>query len=715
MLTTELGAGDGLRTVPGETVSRAARDLALGGGEAFAPETLRRLRGALGADVVLTGSYVALGEPGRGPLRLDLRLQFADGRPDLPRLAEGSAEELFALVARAGGELRAVLGVGAAGEVGAAGAAAVAQPRGERAQRQYALGLERLRSGDAAAARERFEAALVEDPASPLVWSALSEAWSLTGWEGRALDAARAAYERRASLPRAEALAVEGRYRLANREWDAAIEIQRALWRLYGDDPEHGLRLVHALLEADRARDADAALAELRALPAPARDDPRIDLYEARAADGLSEPRRQLAAAERAEARALVAGARSLVARALYEQGLARRKLGEPAAASAALERSRALAGELGDRSAAAVAVWALANQARAEGRLAEAAALFDEARATFAALGHRGREARVELSQGLVVSQQGELAAALFLYESALAKLRAVGDRRGAAAALANIGTLLYERGDLAAAQAAHDEALAEFRELGDDSRVAIALQNLAQIRSDRGDLAGAARDLEEELAIARRSEDKTVEGYALKALGDLGVERGDFAAGARSYDEAAAAFATAGQATWAHYTEMARAVLARERGEAATAAKVLTRVAAELGRDGLADDRDEAELQRLRALVAAGEIGAAATAAGELIPRAAASDVSRLRLLARWAAAELAAARGDRAGADRLLAEQQTHAERAGLALVALEAAVRRAALGVDAAAVARRPALAAEAERLGAGRVARLLRGR
>ncbi|HEX9798701.1 MAG TPA: protein kinase [Thermoanaerobaculia bacterium] len=710
MLTSELAAGEAVRAVPGETVGRAVRDLELAAGEALSAGTLARLRRGLGADVVLTGSYVALGEPGRGPLRLDLRLQFLDGRPDLPRLAEGTEADLFALVTRTGAELRAALGLPVAAS--SPRAAAGAQLHGERALRLYALGLEALRAGDPQTARAQLEEALAEAPDSPLAWSALSEAWSLLGWGERAREAAERAFELRGALPRAEALAVEGRFRLASSDWDAAIEIQRALWRLYGDDPEQGLRLVHALLEADRGRDADAVLAELRALPAPAGEDPRIDLYEARAADGLSEPRRQLDAALRAETKAAEAGARSLVGRALYEQGLARRKLGEPEPARAALARSRQLARELGDRSAEAVATLSLANQVRAEGRLAEAAALYGEARATFAALGNRQREARTELLQGLVVSQQGEIADALALYEGALAKLRELGDRRGSAAALANIGTLLYERGDLAGAERRHDEALAEFRSIGDDSRAAVALQNLAQVRFDRGDLAGARRDLDEELAIARRSEDKTVEGYALKALGDLESEGGRFDAAEGRYREAIAAFDAAGQGTWKLYAEMALAVLDRERGRPGESAAALARVAAELGRDGLTEDRDEAELQRVRALVAVGQTADATAVARGVLPRAAASETARLRHLALWADAELALASGDRAAAEARLDELTARARRAGLVLVELEAAAARTRITGDAAAAA---AVRGECERLGAGRIARRLVGR
>ena len=289
MLTSEVAAGDRLRAVPGETVARAMADLELAPADSLSAPTLTRLRGALGADWVLLGAYTALGPGGGGRLRLDLRLQSTDGRSDRPLAAEGSEEELFDLVARAGGGLREALG--ASVEPAPAGAPVrAAMPGPTTAVRLYSEGLAELRAHEPLAARERLERAVEEDPEAPLAWAALARAWSELGYSERAREAARAAWEKSGRLARADALLVEARFRLANAEWDAAIENFRALWRFYPDDLEHGLNLVAALIDAGRGEEASATVEELRALPGAAAADARIDLYEARAADGLSDP-----------------------------------------------------------------------------------------------------------------------------------------------------------------------------------------------------------------------------------------------------------------------------------------------------------------------------------------------------------------------------------------------------------------------------------------
>src|SRR5262249_10194273 len=75
MFNTELAAGERLRMIPGEEISRAKSDLALVDTESLAKESLAKLRSSLGADFVVLGSYTALGNTGKKQIRLDLRLQ----------------------------------------------------------------------------------------------------------------------------------------------------------------------------------------------------------------------------------------------------------------------------------------------------------------------------------------------------------------------------------------------------------------------------------------------------------------------------------------------------------------------------------------------------------------------------------------------------------------------------------------------------------------
>ena len=95
------------------------------------------------------------------------------------------------------------------------------------------------------------------------------------------------------------------------------------LWRDSPDNVEYGLRLAGAQTRANKGKDALATVVELRNLPAPARDDPRIDLAEAAAAFSLGNFKLEQASAEKAASKAQTLGSGLVLARAEREQAKA--------------------------------------------------------------------------------------------------------------------------------------------------------------------------------------------------------------------------------------------------------------------------------------------------------------------------------------------------------------------------------------------------------
>src|SRR4029450_9648704 len=82
-------------------------------------------------------------------------------------------------------------------------------PATAAAVRAYAEGLSRLRQLDAVAARVSLERAVTADPEYPLAHSALAEAWASLGYDTRAADEARRAFDLSGQLSRQERLLVE--------------------------------------------------------------------------------------------------------------------------------------------------------------------------------------------------------------------------------------------------------------------------------------------------------------------------------------------------------------------------------------------------------------------------------------------------------------------------------------------------------------------------
>jgi tetratricopeptide (TPR) repeat protein len=344
MLTSELAAGGKLRTIPAEDVVRWQADLGpAGDGESLAA-VLRLAQNNLGADTFIVGSYVVTGACPQCRVRVDLGvLQARTGERLGTVIDEGSASDLLDLTTRLGRELRAEIGV-----------KADVPPRqgrpGAGAMPEYAEGLAALRRGDPLAARGHLESAVSADPQNPLIHSAMAQAWTALGYDTRARDEDRRAFDLAASLDRLDRLGMEARYRASVQQWDRAIEIYRTIFKLFPDSLDDGLNLAQAQWRAGRVADATSTLNELRRLPKPDGNDPRIDLTEARAVGSLGDFARIAALAHRAAQEAQARGARYLFARARLLEGGAMQNLGDSNYAAVQAE-ARQTCEAIGDRS----------------------------------------------------------------------------------------------------------------------------------------------------------------------------------------------------------------------------------------------------------------------------------------------------------------------------------------------------------------------------
>jgi tRNA A-37 threonylcarbamoyl transferase component Bud32/TolB-like protein len=106
MLTSDLTAG-GLRVIPAETIARMQVNVSLQDFDTLDQDSLARIRGTLGSDFVIFGSYIALGREAGGRIRFDLRLQDARTGETVAAVSRnGTVAGLFDLVGGAGAALR---------------------------------------------------------------------------------------------------------------------------------------------------------------------------------------------------------------------------------------------------------------------------------------------------------------------------------------------------------------------------------------------------------------------------------------------------------------------------------------------------------------------------------------------------------------------------------------------------------------------------------
>jgi tetratricopeptide (TPR) repeat protein len=571
MLTSELAAGGKLRTIPAEDVSRWRADLGPAGESASQAAVVHSAQNNLGADTFVLGSYVVTGTCPQCRIRVDLGvLQARTGERFGTIIDEGSAADLLDLTTRLGRRLRADLGLTSDGPTPSRWPAA-------SAMREYTEGLAALRRGDPMAARDHLEIAVSADSGNALIHSAMAEAWTALGYETRATEEDRRAYELAGSLDRLDQLGVEARYRAGLKQWDRAIEIYKTIFKLFPDSLNDGLNLALTQWRAQRIADARSTLNELRRLPKPAGNDPRIDLNEARAVGTLNDFARTRALAHRAAEEAKARGARYLFARARLLEGGAMQSMNDPKAPAVQEEarktceaigernclsqfwriRGNALYG-LGDFQAAQQAYGQGVAIARDIGNHAELANLL----VGFAVVERANREwqqaerdlveaisLRIEtgLNPNYVRNELAELYIGMGRLDDAGRLLRFEATTSEQSGAHEDFGvmlvlqaTLARVRGQLDRAQQLAEHGVAELRLTGDPLTLSEGLAELSSMHTAAGNLGQAEKDLVE----VRAGDSPENQGEEALARAELWIAKGQFQNGAQEAEKAAAAF---------------------------------------------------------------------------------------------------------------------------------------------------------------------------
>ncbi len=502
MLATELSASDDIRVIPGESVERARRELALGDDVSYAPDTLARLRVVLGADYVLTGTYILVSENGR--FRLDLRLVDTRTGDDVPVPSQtGTEDDLVEVVGATGKALRSRLEVDQLSATELAFVRATF-PKPDVA-RLYAEGLAQMRVAACSAARGPLEQAVAADPDFALARSALAEALACLGHEHRALEEARLAVEHAASLPEQVRLATEGRLHLVARQPDKALDVYQKLFDRFPDNFDYGLQLAHLQLRFMHEKELVETLRALRRLPAPIGDSPRIDLIEAMLDVLSGKPDQGLARAEAAHARADAEGMRLVAADALIVETHIHAEAERHERALATIDEARAIFEAAGDLDGIATALSIEAYVRQGAGDVQGVKRAEEQVLGISQSLDNDKHELlRFKRLLGIRLAGLGDLRGALSAIADALEIARGRGDP-DATAAVASYGAWLYlESGEMTTAEELASDALVDG--VSAVQRAAL-LQVLATIEAIGDDFASAHEHIDQALRASKGS----------------------------------------------------------------------------------------------------------------------------------------------------------------------------------------------------------------
>ena len=535
MLRTELAGSEKLRLVSGEEVADLRLTSPWPQVDILDPKTAARIGNDLHGDLLVLGSYAVIGTGDREQLRFDVRLENARNGESVAEVAvAGGSQDLFRLVSRVGGELRDRLGIPALAETEEAGVLA-SLPLDPDAARFYGLGVAKLRQYDAAGAKDLLQQATAAEPKFSLGHAMLARALSQLGFEEERRKEAKKAFDLSANLPVAERLQVEADYYESLADHEKAASTYRALFELFPDSIEYGLQLAGAQNAAGRGSQAMQTIAQLRRLPPPASDDPRIDLLESRTIPN-NKPA-QLVLVRNAERKATAQGNKVLYAQARKEECMALNYGPEPAQGLPACEDAYDMYLAAGNRLGAADAVRLMGDCEGSQGHVQEAIATYQKALDLLQGLGEHEKTGAILNNMAINLTNQGNLDRAEQLYRQAMSHFEQAGDKGNTATALVNIADILYLKGNLPGAEKLYSETIAIDQSLDHDDP-SYALYRMSDLQLTQGHVREAHRLAQQAIDSIQRtqggfgylSEAMIQLGEVLKTEGDLQGARKQF-----------------------------------------------------------------------------------------------------------------------------------------------------------------------------------------
>lgn len=631
MLRTELGAGRKLRVIPGENVAQFRIDSPWSETDSLSRQTAERIGYALGSDVLVLGSYAAVGGPQHTTVRVDFRLEDAQTGELLYEGAEsGSEKQFFGLVAKIGVSLRERLGLPVISESEEAGVVS-SLPADPDANRLYSLGLAKLRDADVAAAKDLFLQAEKLAPRFPLVHLMLSRAWGGLGYDQKAKEEVTLAYQLSASLPEVDRLQIEAAYFGTIRDHERAISACRALSALYPESIDYGEQLIIALNSAGRREEALGVVKELRNLSPPISQDPRIDFWQAQLLSYVGGDAQPFF--EKAAAGAASRGERLLYARFRLEQCINRVYSAHPQGGTAYCKEAYDIFMSAGNTLYAADALRTMADRRGAKGDLNGARELYQQALALLSKLGEHEKTGVVLNNMAITYENQGQIDAAEELFRQAAQTWKECGDTVNESAALGNLGDVLVFRGELAQAEKQYTMAQNTVESAG-STYVAYDLYSIAAIRLYEGDISGASQYAARALAMAQARGNSGDISAALESSGEIHLAEGDFPGARQSFQQTRTIEQRLGRKGGVAERDASLAAVSIEQGEFSAAELVLRKSLSEFQAEKNFMDEVATETDLSRVLLQEGKVFDARQAISEAVALSVSSRDPNVRL---------------------------------------------------------------------------------
>jgi eukaryotic-like serine/threonine-protein kinase len=643
--------------------------------ESLNKEQVGKIAKYLGSDILVTGSYRVSGTLDQSIVDWNIHLiRTADDESIGSIPTSGKESDLNAMAVRAGTLIRGKLGIELSAQEESRLDASFST-NGD-ALKYFSEAREKFRNFDILGATKLLQKSIVADPSFAQAHSALAEAWSHLGYDSKAQEEAKKAFDLSDRMSTEARGLISGRYYEMTRDWPKAIEQYSSLWTLFRDNPEYGLLLARSQIGAGKSPAALVTLNQLRKRDLPAGMQAQTDLSEAEAHQFLSNYKEQLATSTTAAEKAKALGSTLLLARARVLQCSALMGFGKYADAIPLCEEAVKLNGDSGDQLGVARATNQTGYAYYSQGNLEEAQPRYEQAVAISQTIGDKLDEAGALNNIANIEDDRGNHEAARKAYEESIRVAKERGDQNGLVLAQQNLGGVLFRSGDSVAGNKMFAQSIKLAHEIGDKRTEARALNNLCMLSLATGDLARANKSCEDSLRLRREFDDKGDQARSLDNLGDVLLAEGNVAGARQSFEQALQFQQSLGQKSDAAYSQISLAALALEEKKPEDAKKLVQEAVTELA--GEKDVGGEAQGRGTLALVLLdlGDIAGAGTQIEQATILAQQANDRNLKLMTAIAKARVDAASGKAEEALKGLASVEKESHAAGLVAIEFEA---------------------------------------
>ncbi len=536
-LISDIGQSAHLHLVSAGRVQGALRDLHIAPEPQLGASTLSSIRDAAGAETVISGQFVKVGDQ----FRIDATIHDLKNDRDIQLATDAfNMKDLLGVLDKLAGQIREKLAAtpdilkelqASSGHVLTSSVPAL---------QAYEEGVQLARAGDSTQAVTKFLKATEEDPNFAMAFSQLALTYAALGNDDKAQQASRSAVALSHNLPLRDQYPIEANDATIKNDYQKAIDEYENLAKLSPNDIDTQFTLANLYERVNKFEQAKQHLANVLAA------DPK-NASAWRASGRLEIQTGNLRAAleplNRALSLASLSGNQEEKGSVLHTMGIAYYNLDQPAEALSNFQQALEIRTKIGNKSDIA---GTLAQMARAQDRMGQSSAAlanFQVALKINREIDNKKGSLSTLINLAKFYDDHGKYDDALKTNKEALQLARDLRAEKSQATCLNNIGSAYNNKGDYQAAVTYFQQAY-EIRARLNQPEATESQRNWAEMNFKLGQYDLAQTQFVQALNASRAAGDKQMLALESKTLGVLFAVQGKYDAALSSLQDAVQGF---------------------------------------------------------------------------------------------------------------------------------------------------------------------------